>query len=165
MIKAVLARIYRLFQKAYEDERLRRYREEYDLPSSVMLGANTVLDGNISIGANTYVNSAIIQSGVTSKVAIGEWCAIGTNVNILAITHDTEISTGQIRPVIERDIIIGNHVWVGSNVFVREGCHIGNNTIIGANSVVITDVPDNAVVAGNPARIIKYKKVYYGEEK
>ena len=52
--------------------------------------------------------------------------------------------------------IIGNNVTVGCNVCIIGGVHIGNNVTIGAGSVVVKDVPDNCIIAGNPARIIKY---------
>lgn len=52
--------------------------------------------------------------------------------------------------------VIGNNVTLGANVTIIGHVHIGNNVIVGAGSVVVKDVPDNCVVAGNPARIIKY---------
>ena len=52
--------------------------------------------------------------------------------------------------------VIGNHVKMGCHVCILGGVHIGNNVTIGAGSVVVKDVPDNAVVVGNPARFIKY---------
>jgi acetyltransferase-like isoleucine patch superfamily enzyme len=120
---------------------------------------NTFLMGNISIGEHTYINGGRLKSGKNASIRIGQWCAIGHNVSILAITHHPVISTGdrQERPVIEKDIVIGDHVWIGNNVFIREGVTIGDNAIIGANSVVTKDVPPEAIVAGIPARIIKYK--------
>lgn len=53
--------------------------------------------------------------------------------------------------------IIGNNVCVGPGVNIVDNVSIGNNSIIGAGSVVVKDIPENAIVAGNPARIIKYK--------
>ena len=52
--------------------------------------------------------------------------------------------------------IIGNNVSLGANVTIIGNVRIGNNVTVGAGSVVVKDVPDNCVVAGNPARIIKY---------
>lgn len=52
---------------------------------------------------------------------------------------------------------IGNDVWIGKNALIIAGCNIGNGAIIGANAVVTKDVPDYAVVAGNPAKIIRYR--------
>ncbi|MDE6250205.1 MAG: CatB-related O-acetyltransferase, partial [Alphaproteobacteria bacterium] len=54
-------------------------------------------------------------------------------------------------------IIIGNDVWIGDGVFVKNGIHIGNGAIIGAHSVVTHDVPPYAIVAGVPAKIIRYR--------
>ena len=53
---------------------------------------------------------------------------------------------------------IGDNVYIGVSAVIIGGVHIGNNVIIGAGSIVVKDVPDNAVVAGNPAKIIKYLK-------
>lgn len=54
--------------------------------------------------------------------------------------------------------VIGDNVSLGCNVTIIGGVHIGNNVTIGAGSVVVKDVPDNCVVAGNPAKIIRYIK-------
>jgi maltose O-acetyltransferase len=131
----------------------------YQFSSTVSLGEVILIGKNISIGKNTYINSGLVQVGNNAKISIGEWCAIGYNVTILAITHDTIHSTGPAadRPIIEKDIWIGNHVWIGSNVFIKEGITIGNNVIIGANSVVTKNVPDNEIVGGIPAKHIKFK--------
>ena len=53
---------------------------------------------------------------------------------------------------------IGDNVYIGASAVVIGGVHIGNNVIVGAGSIVVKDVPDNCVVAGNPAKIIKYLK-------
>lgn len=53
--------------------------------------------------------------------------------------------------------IIGDNVSLGANVVIIGGIHIGNNVVVGAGSVVVKDVPDNCVIAGNPAKIIRYK--------
>lgn len=55
-------------------------------------------------------------------------------------------------------IVIGNNVWLGDKVTVLSGVRIGNNVTVAANSVVTKDVPDNCIVAGIPARIIKVIK-------
>tara|TARA_B110000495_G_C22780916_1_gene456771 strand:- start:107 stop:625 length:519 start_codon:yes stop_codon:yes gene_type:complete len=138
------------------------FRSNYDISKTVKFGRmqDICLSGkNISIGANTYINSGSIQSGENSSVKIGEWCAIGYNVNIIAVSHDVDKPTGPIetRPIVEKDIVIGDRCWIGTNVFIKEGIVIGNDVVIGANSLVVKDVPDKAIVGGVPAKIIRLK--------
>ena len=54
-----------------------------------------------------------------------------------------------------KEIIIGNNVWLGVNVVVLKGVKIGENAMIGANSLVVNDIPDNVIAAGNPCKVIK----------
>ena len=94
----------------------------------------------------------------STKIGYGMWIAhpystvlnaesIGNNFKCI---HCTTIGmAGNDRPV------IGNNVSIGCNACIIGDVHIGNNVIIGAGSVVVKDVPDNCIVAGNPARIIK----------
>jgi len=138
------------------------YRKKYQLPESFGFGRIRdiyFMGNNISIGEYSYFNSGIIQSGRSSKVQIGEWCAIGYNVNILAATHDPQKATGprSERKIIEKDIVIGDRCWIGSNVFIREGVRIGDDVVVGANSVVTKDIPDQSIAAGVPAKVIRKK--------
>ena len=57
----------------------------------------------------------------------------------------------------EKPVYIGNDVWIGGHVMILPGITIGNGSVIGGGSVVTRNVPDNAVVGGNPAKIIKYR--------
>ena len=80
------------------------------------------------------------------KVKIGKNCTIFQNVTI-----------GQGKLINGIDIpIIGDNVIIYANSVIVGGIKIGNNVTVGAGSIVITDIPDNAIVAGNPAKVIKY---------
>jgi len=59
------------------------------------------------------------------------------------------------RKLISRPIVIGNNVWVGENVVILAGVHIGDGCVIGANSVVNSDISDNSIAVGSPARVVK----------
>jgi maltose O-acetyltransferase len=91
-------------------------------------------------------------------VTIGEKCAISHNVRIYTQTYfpNQDFSSNELKIKIG-NIEIGNYVWIGINVFINPGITIDNNSIIGANSVVTKDIPDNAIAAGVPAKLIKYK--------
>jgi len=161
MLANILNCIYNILFNSHCKTKLNKYFKEFNIHPKARLNyiENIWFKGNINIGANTYINSGRFVSGPNTKIIRGEWCAIGHNVNIIGWTHDLVQSTGPIndRPCHEKDVIIGNNVWIGSNVFIREGVQVGNNSIIAANSVVNKDIPENAIVGGVPAKIIKYK--------
>ncbi len=155
----MLALVYEAMEKASIQKKDEEYRKMFDIHQKARLGylPHIVFSGNITIGPNSYFNSGRIGSGPNSRIVIGDWCAIGHNVNIHAITHNPQDATGPeaLRSAVEGDIIIGNHVWIGSNVFILPGVKVGDYSVIGANSVVTHDVPERCVVGGIPARIIR----------
>lgn len=162
LMKRFLSNLYNYMEKCAMEEKDKAYRKMFNIHPTARLGylPHIVFKGNITIGANFYFNSGKISSGDKSSVKIGKWCAIGHNVNIHAITHNADYSTGpeEERPAKEADIIIGDNVWIGSNSFIMPGVIIGNNSVVGANSVVTKNIPDNAIYGGIPAKLIRYKK-------
>ena len=116
--------------------------------------------------------SYISQFSIVNKTTIGKFCSIANNVSIGLWQHDTDVTThtfhlyetsgGFVKGFtnFKKDIIqtnIGNDVWIGSNAVIMKGVKIGNGVIIGAGSVVTKDVPDYAIVIGQPAKIHKYR--------
>ncbi|MBB5636598.1 maltose O-acetyltransferase [Pedobacter cryoconitis] len=149
------------------EKRIERIRRQY--LSSFGLDGNNITPAvqiinihNVSVGEGSYMNGGHLHAGKVSRIIIGKWCAIGYNVSIKSKTHNKEKPTGPLSEIgeeLEKDIIIGDHAWIGDNVFIREGITIGNHVTIGANSVVTKDVPDNCVFAGVPAKLIKKNKL------
>lgn len=112
----------------------------------------------VSIGNNTRINGAYIhaQRGIT----IGENCVIASGVNILDTNGHELISNnrtiGRDKP---EEIILGDNVWIAVNVTILKGTTIGNNAVVGAGSVVKGCFPDNALIMGNPARLVKILEI------
>ena len=131
---------------------------------------------HIDIGDFSYGKPDVIECGEGARVHIGKFCSIAEGVTILlGGNHRTDwISTypfnvllpgeyGSIKghPATKGDVWIGNDVWIGRGSLILSGVHIGDGAVIGANSVVSKDVPDYAVVAGNPAEIKKSRFDFY----
>lgn len=125
---------------------------------------NMIVDSELGAYSYTGANTII------KKAKIGKFCSLSWNVSITGNQHDyTKMSThpfshfpsfgivDETEPLECQQIVIGNDVWIGMNSCILPGIHIGNGAIVGAGSVVTKDVPAYAVVAGNPAKILKYR--------
>lgn len=93
-----------------------------------------------------------------ATVTIGDDCFIGPNVSIYTACHSTDPVERNSRREWAEPVVIGNNVWIGGSVTILPGVTIGNNVTVGAGAVVTRDVPDNVVVAGNPAKVIRHIK-------
>lgn len=96
-------------------------------------------------------------------LTVGEYCKITSGVTILTHDYSRSVLRRAYGAVVGegRRTTIGNNVFVGMNSTILMGTHVGNNVIIGAGSVVSGDIPDNVVVAGNPAKVIRTLEEHY----
>lgn len=107
---------------------------------------------NLTIGKNSFINfgCTFLDRG---GIEIGDNVLIGPNCNILTTNHPLDPKSRQA--TISKKITIQNNVWLGANVTILPGVTISENAIVAAGSVVTKDVPNNVIVAGVPAKIIK----------
>ncbi len=119
--------------------------------------ANNVQLRKCKIGAYTSIGS----NSVLNRAIIGPYCSFASGVMIGGEEHAYwDISTSDRlsdEGISENDTIIGYDVWIGAQCYIRQGVRIGNGVVIGSNSFVNRDVPDYAIVAGSPAKVIKYR--------
>lgn len=109
---------------------------------------------NIEIGENFYSNhNLIILDG--AKVKFGTHVFIGPNCSFYTAGHPLNVQERNEGLEFAKPITVGNNVWFGGNVTVLPGVTIGDNSVIGAGSLVTKDIPANVVAAGNPCKIIK----------
>ncbi len=107
---------------------------------------------NIKVGKNVFIN-ACCKFQDQGGIEIGNGVLIGHNVTLATLNHDERPDFRQ--NIYPKPIKIGDNVWIGSNATILQGVTIGNGAIIGANAVVTKDVPENTIVAGIPAKIIR----------
>jgi maltose O-acetyltransferase len=108
----------------------------------------------IRVGARTFVNYGLVALDVAS-ITIGDDVQIGPNVQLLTPTHPVEPEPRRGKWEAAEPIAIGDNVWLGGGVIVLPGVTIGENTVVGAGSIVRKDLPSNVVAAGNPARVVR----------
>ena len=113
---------------------------------------HTEFGKNTKIGKNVFINSCC-RFQDNGGIEIGDKTMIGPNVTIVTVNH--EINPETRINAIPKPVKIGKNVWIGADCTILPGVTIGENSIIGAGSVVTKDVPANIVVAGNPAKLIK----------
>ena len=166
-----------------DDEELRRERrhamallEEYNASSAAdpdrrrdilsrllgALGAGSVIRPplycdygyHIRIGADTFVNFGLVALDV-APITIGDDVQFGPNVQLLTPTHPLEPERRRAKWEAAKPITIGDNAWLGGGVIVLPGVTIGNDTVVGAGSVVTRDLPGGVVAVGNPARVVR----------
>jgi len=109
---------------------------------------------HIEVGKNFFANYNCTILDV-AKVTIGDNCFMAPNVAIYTAGHPIYPDVRGAMWKYGKEVIIGDNVWIGGNTVICPGVHIGSNVIIGAGSVVTKDIPDWAVAAGNPCKVLR----------
>lgn len=107
---------------------------------------------NIRLGKRVFINSGC-RFQDQGGISIGDDCLIGHNVVIATLQHD--VAPSRRSDLIPSPVIIGRNVWLGANVTVLPGVSIGDDSVIGAGSVVTADVPAGVIALGSPARVVR----------
>jgi len=153
-------RLTRLYNLTLETEGTKRTKLLKELFGST--GENIYIEPNfrcdygynIHVGENFYANFDCVFLDVC-EIRIGKNCMIAPGVHIYTATHPLNpierISGAEFGAPVQ----IGENVWIGGRAIINPGVKIGNNVVIASGAVVTKDVPDNVVVGGNPARVIK----------
>lgn len=137
-----------------------------DKTAKVGTGSNCIA---VQMGRYSYMgkNNSVTNTRIGSFCSIASYCAIGGGDHAMTMISTSPVfvgyknvfrkNFGQVMPNMHKEVNIGHDVWIGENVFINDGLTIGNGAIIGAHSVVTHDVPSYSIVAGAPAKIIRYR--------
>lgn len=109
---------------------------------------------NITIGHDVYINfgCTLLDCG---QITIGNHTLLGPNVSVYSGNHSVNPVERIAGALIPKPITIGNRVWIGGCSIILSGVTIGDDTVIGAGSVVTRDIPSGVVAAGNPCRVLR----------
>ncbi|RKM59282.1 sugar O-acetyltransferase [Butyrivibrio sp. CB08] len=124
---------------------------------------------HVHFGSNIYANYnlTLVDDG---HIYIGDMVMFGPNVTIATANHPINAELRAKALQYNKDVHIGENTWIGANTVIVPGVTIGKNAIIGAGSVVTKDIPDNVVAVGNPCRVLREvsehdREYYYKDEK
>lgn len=156
-----------LFEKinnSFLEAQIKRLSNKYGTPIKFVSqgrGGVTILgNGKLNIDKTSHLksNTFIECSG---GVSIGRYFHCGRGLTIFSTNHNYEsnLSIPYDKEIIARPVVIKDFVWCGANVTVVPGVTIGEGVVIGSGAVITKDIPDFAVIGGNPAQIIKYRNV------
>ncbi|CAF0920976.1 unnamed protein product [Adineta ricciae] len=109
---------------------------------------------NIHWGENSFANYNLVILDICS-VHVGDYVLMGPDVKIYGATHPTDPQQRLDGCEYGKPVRIGNNVWIGGSAVIVAGVTIGDNSVIGAGSVVVKDIPANVVAVGNPCKVIK----------
>ncbi len=123
---------------------------------------------HVYMGDNVYANFSLtlVDDG---NIYIGNNVMFAPNVTIATAGHPVNPELREKAYQFNADVHIGNNVWIGSGAIILPGVTIGDNSVIGAGSVVTKDIPENVVAVGNPCRVLReigeYDKKYYFKDR
>ena len=115
-------------------------------------------EGEVSIGAKTVLGQECTISSF-QHVSIGRECILADRVMLIDFDHGvTEVERPiRLQGIYKRDVDVGHNCWIGYGASILRGAQVGDNCVVGTSSVVTHDVPDNAVVGGVPARLLRMR--------
>ncbi len=118
----------------------------------VRIGGGTFINNNASIIADFHPN---MEGESSSGISIGRNCLIGVNFNCVNSDFHSLDPNNRAKGITCQSVSIGDNVFIGNDVTIVKGVSIGNGCTIGAKSLVTKSFPDNCIIAGNPARLIR----------
>lgn len=109
---------------------------------------------NVSVGDDFYANFDCVFLDVC-QIEFGDDCMLAPGVHVYTATHPLDAETRVSGREHGKPVTVGDRVWVGGRAVVNPGVTVGDDAVVASGAVVTEDVPDNVVVQGNPARVVK----------
>jgi len=133
-------------------------REDVSVRGALVMGKKayvereTIINGPVTIGSSVFINN---RCEINGETIIEDDVTIGPGVRFLSKTHEIGSESFRAGNLHHRPIRVGRGVWIGGGAIILGNVTVGRGAVVGAGAVVTRDVPENSVVVGNPARVIK----------
>ena len=151
-----MKKVLHAIRRFYYTSRVKRVVLKYG--KNLRVNAKSTMSSNVELGNNVNFNGMHILGN--GKVLIGDNFHSGSECMIITQNHNYEgCAIPYDNSYIYKTIRIKDNVWLGNRVIITGNTTIGEGAIVAAGSVVCKDVPDFAIVGGNPARVIKYRDI------
>ncbi|MFC8682191.1 acyltransferase [Microbacterium ureisolvens] len=121
----------------------------------------------ITIGSHSHIgeNDMIWAGNTSGRITLGDYCLLAPNVTITASNYGVVQGTPIMhQPKQEKDVVLGDDVWLGANVVVLPGVTIGDGAVVAAGAVVTKDLPTQCIAAGVPAKVIGMRPTASGDD-
>ncbi len=119
------------------------------------IAAHAFLHGPVTLGDGVSLNAKVQLDGGAKGIVIGAGTRVASGAALYAFDHGLSPERAvREQPVVSKGIAVGKDVWIGANAGVTDGVRVGDHAVVAMGAVVTRDVPDWAIVAGVPARVI-----------
>lgn len=162
-----ILRVYYKIKRYIDFELRKRYISLFNScnASVFFTPINSVFEGceNISIGDDTYIGPKALFYSTNAKLIIGKKVVFGPSVTIITGDHRTDVIGKYIKDVTQKlpendkDVVIEDDVWIGTNVTILKGVTIGHGSIVAAGAVVTKSFPAYSIIGGCPAKLLKMR--------
>ena len=127
--------------------------------NNCFIAADCTLHGPLNIGNEVAINHHCILDGGRLGIILHDQVRIAAYCHLYAFDHGMDVDNAIYKqPVRSQGIEIGRDVWLGAHVGIKDGIKIGDQAVVGMNSMVTKDIGERMIVAGNPARFIRFRE-------
>ena len=109
---------------------------------------------HVSVGDDFFANFGCVFLDVC-QISVGDRCLVGPGVHVYAATHPLDAETRAAGKELGSPVSVGDDVWIGGRAVLNPGVTVGDRAVVGSGAVVTRDVPDDVVVQGNPATVVR----------